>query len=281
MAAIDATRGCNQTHHAMPVPAEVSAPSTLEPTRLRCTRGHFLVVAPVRGGDRFQARCNGPCGNLIRRGALRWMCEGRECDIDVCLDCVDGDGLGGARRGRIRCLRGHCMTFHVINGHSHHERRCDGPCRRPLCAGAWTYSCEPCQKDLCVACSTDGISAEGAPPPDRGVGKRPAHLMQEPAPPAKRRAPAARRRRNLFDSESEAESAGSNDDAPLAPHPAPPRPHDSAGSGDAEEGLRRGAKRRRESAGTNAGTASRQPYGEGPGRKRSGPTSIRSRGQEQ
>ena len=277
VAAIDATRGCNQTHHAMPVPADASASNTLEPTRLRCARGHFLVVAPVRGGDRFHARCNGPCGNLIRRGALRWMCEGRECDIDVCLDCVEGDGPGGARRSRIRCLQGHCMTFHLTTGHSHHERRCDGPCRRPLCAGAWTYSCEPCQQDLCVACSTDGIAAEGALPSGRGAGKRPARPPLESVPPPKRKTPAARRRRNLFDSESAAEPSDSDDDFLVAL----PRPHDCAHKGDAEEGLRRRAKRRRESAGAHAGAAPRQPYGEGPGRKRSGPASIHSRGQEQ
>ena len=146
-----------------------------------------------------------------------WMCEGRECDIDVCLDCVEGDGLGGARRGRIRCLRGHCMTFRVTTGHTHHERQCDGPCRRPLCAGAWAYSCESCQQDLCVACPTDGISAEGASPPGRGGGKRPARPVPARGPPPKRKAPAARRRRNLFDAGSEAEPSDLDDDVPLAP----------------------------------------------------------------
>ena len=137
VAAIDADRRCNQSSAFEPRTAAGAATGAPAPMPFTCTRGHFLVPAPVlRGGAHsFQPRCNGPCGLLIWPGALRWMCEGHGCDIDVCLDCVEGAGQEGDSRARIRCPLGHSMQFRLTSALAHLVRRCDGRCvpQTPLC----------------------------------------------------------------------------------------------------------------------------------------------------
>ena len=78
-------------------------------------------------------------------------------------------------------------------------------------------------------------------------------------------------RRTLFDSDDDSEE-GNGPRAPLTPHLL-------AGEQAAES--REDGKRCRDVEGRDdsPGKVPRQAYGEGPGRKRSGPPSIRSRGQ--
>ena len=279
LAAIDADRRCNQSSALVPRVAAGAATDASVPIPFTCTRGHFLVPAPVRGGAHsFQPRCNGPCGLLIWPGARRWMCEGHGCDIDICLDCVGVVGQGGDSRARMRCPLGHSMQFRLTSAPSHLVRRCDGVCRKPLCAGAWAYGCEPCQLDLCAACSPEGVSPEAAPPRGRARAKRgraqPAQVRQRPggkragAPQRGRR---AKQRRTLFDSDDDSEDA----DAPRAPR----NPHPTVGETAAESRVDGGPSPDEEGSGDSSRKAPRQAFGEGPGRKRSGLPSIRSRGQ--
>ena len=225
VAAIDADRRCNQSSAFEPRIAAAAATEASAPIPFTCTRGHFLVPAPVRGGAHsFQPRCNGPCGLLIWPGALRWMCEGHGCDIDICLDCVGGVGQGGEPRARIRCPLGHSMQFRLTSAPSHLVRRCDGMCRKPLCAGAWAYGCEPCQLDLCAACSPEGVSPAAAPPLGRVGAKRgrvqAAKVRLRPAgkrggePQRGRR---VKHRRSLFDSDDDSEE-GDDPRVPRTPH---------------------------------------------------------------
>ena len=279
VAAIDADRRCNQSSAFEP---RVAAGATTEapvPIPFTCTRGHFLVPAPVlRGGAHgFQPRCNGPCGLLLWPGALRWMCEGHGCDIDVCLDCVEGAGQEGDSRARIRCPLGHSMQFRLTSAPAHLLRRCDGVCRKPLCAGAWAYGCEPCQLDLCAACSPEGVAPEAAPL-GRAGAKR-ARVQAEQGRPrlagkrgrAPQRGRRVKQRRTLFDSDDGSEE-GDN--------PRPPQ-HPQLLAGEKAAESREDGKRCRdgEERDGSAGKVPRQAYGEGPGRKRSGLPSIRSRGQ--
>ena len=126
-AAIHAARLCNQSTPFEPPPAAVGAQERADPPRFRCTQGHFLVPAPVRSGrDSFQTRCNGPCGMRIRPGITRWMCEGRDCDLDICLECVGKDDSEGTLRARIRCPLGHSMCFRLTSALAHPDRKCDG-----------------------------------------------------------------------------------------------------------------------------------------------------------
>ena len=279
VAAIDADRRCNQSSAFEPRTAAGAVTGAPVPIPFTCTRGHFLVPAPVlRGGAHsFQPRCNGPCGLLIWPGALRWMCEGHGCDIDVCLDCVEGAGQEGDSRARIRCPLGHSMQFRLTSALDHLVRRCDGVCRKPLCAGAWAYGCEPCQLDLCAACSPEGVSAEAAPLGRAGTKR--ARVQAEKgrprlagkrgrAPPRGRR---VNQRRTLFDSDDGSEEG---DDS------RPPR-HPQILAGERAAEPREDGKRCRdgEESDGSSGKVPRQAYGEGPGRKRSGLPSIRSRGQ--
>lgn len=269
IAAIDANRRCNQACPFEP-PLE-AAPASVTP-RLRCTRGHFLVPAPVRGGrGGFQPRCNGPCGTQIRPGTTRWMCEGRACDLDICLECVATKASEGPSRARVRCPRGHSMRFRITSTLAHPDRVCDGECRRPLLEGTLAYECAPCSLDFCAACASDGLQLVEAPPIARAPRKR----AREPPPrrvrgrPQSRGGKAPRRahpsdpRRNLFVDASDDGSASGDESPPVA-------------QGEVHG---RGNKRRRDPDDPPAGEPWRQPHGEGPGRKRSGPTSIHSRGQ--
>jgi len=275
MAAIDASVRVSQSSSLEAPQAHALASGDPQPVRLRCTRGHFLVPAPVRSGrDSFRPRCNGPCGLLLWPGTLRWMCEGFGCDLDICLECVERDGAEGTSRGQTRCFQGHSMLFRLATAHTHLDRRCDGECRRTLGVGMWTYECALCSLDLCAACAPGGILPVDVPRAARAPRKRarepPPHRArgrQTPkgvGPP--RRAPHGGRRRNLFD--------GDSDGGPDSEESSPP----------AAQGGARGrcGKRPREPVelpSRPAGGPQRQPYGEGPGRKRSAPPSIHSRGQ--
>ena len=285
IAAMDDDRRCNQNRPFEPSPPAAPASVAPTPPPFVCTRGHLLVPAPVRGGPHsFQARCNGPCGRSIERGDLRWMCEGHGCDIDICLVCVEHDDLeDGVFRGRIRCPRSHSMLFRVVTPPFHLQRKCDGGCRRLLRAGTWIYQCDICQLDLCAACSPGGVIPQAAQPPPRVKAAR-LHEPRAPAAerPAKRRAGSSRRgaRRDsraptLFDSDSDEAPADSGGDKPVAAGGT------HLGVDTAGKGLERGRRRGRSSAQPFArtGGAPRQPHGEGPGRKRGGLPSIRSRGQ--
>jgi hypothetical protein len=273
-AAIDVARVCNQSTPFEPAPAVDCDPETPEHPRLRCTRGHFLVPAPVRSGrGSFQTRCNGPCGLQIRPGTMRWMCEGQGCDLDICLECVDSDDSEGPSRARTRCPRGHSMCFRITSALAHPDRKCDGKCRKPLVEGTWAYACTTCSLDLCAACAPSGFhpalappvarasrKRARAPPPQREKRRRIARGVEAP-----RRARSGGQRRNLFVDATD-DGSTSGDDAPQ----------------DAQGRARgRGDKRPREqdATGPHPGEPLRQNYGEGPGRKRSGPTSIHSRGQ--
>ena len=273
--AMDAARLCNQSSFFEPPPPEATAPRAPQPLRFRCTRGHFLVPAPVRRGrDSFQPRCNGPCGLLIRPGTTRWMCEGRGCDLDICLDCVGTADSEGPSRSRIRCPLGHSMCFRITPTLAHPDRKCDGECRRPLVEGTWAYVCTPCSLDLCAACAPDGFPP-GAPllvarAPRKRAREPPPHRVQQRQPDRgsedlRRARPDKVRRRNLFDDDLDARQVSGAEFQPAAQGEAPVRRE----------------KRRREPDAPSlpAGGPWRQPYGEGPGRKRSGPPSIQSRGQ--
>ena len=273
--AIDAARQCNQSSSFDPPPPQVTASRAPQLVRFRCTRGHFLVPAPVRSGrGGFQLRCNGPCGLRIRPGTLRWMCEGHVCDLDICLDCVGKDDSEGLPRSRIRCPLGHSMCFCLTTASAHSYRKCDGECRRSLVEGTWAYECEPCSLDLCAACAPGGIPPPTAPPAALAPRKRarepptrPAHRLQSAqGTRAPRRARPGKQRRTLFDN-------ASDDGLSLVAEPLP------AAQG---VGRARRAKRNREPDAPSDHPARgphRQSYGEGPGRKRSGPPSIQSRGQ--
>jgi len=273
--AIDAARQCNQSSSYDPPPPQVTASRAPQLVRFRCTRGHFLVPAPVRSGrGGFQLRCNGPCGLRIRPGTLRWMCEGHVCDLDICLDCVGKDDSEGLPRSRIRCPLGHSMCFCLTTASAHSYRKCDGECRRSLVEGTWAYECEPCSLDLCAACAPGGIPPPTAPPAALAPRKRarepptrPAHRLQSAqGTRAPRRARPGKQRRTLFDN-------ASDDGLSLVAEPLP------AAQG---VGRARRAKRSREPDAPSDHPARgphRQSYGEGPGRKRSGPPSIQSRGQ--
>ena len=274
-AAIHAARLCNQSTPFEPPPAAVGAQDRAEPARFRCTRGHFLVPAPVRSGrDSFQTRCNGPCGLRIRPGTTRWMCEGRGCDLDICLECVGKDDSEGSARARTRCPLGHSMCFRLTSALAHPDRKCDGECRRPLVEGTWAYECAQCALDLCAACAPEGITPIAAPPAALALRKRGREPTSRPArvrqaargTGAVRRASHGSKRRNLFD---DASDGGSGSEA------------DPQHAAQAEVRARR-TKRSREPDATGsrpAGGPHRQAYGEGPGRKRSSPPSIHSRGQ--
>lgn len=151
-------------------------------------------------------------------------------------------------------------------------------CRKPLCAGAWAYGCEPCQLDLCAACSPEGVSPAAAPPLGRVGAKRGRVQAAKVRPrPAGKRGGAPQRgrrvkhRRTLFDSDDDSEEG---DDLC-----APRNPHLLAGEQAAESRARGKLCREVEESDDSSGKVPRQAYGEGPGRKRSGPPSIRSRGQ--
>jgi hypothetical protein len=286
IAAMDDDRRCNQNRPFEPSPPAAPASFTPTPPPFVCTRGHLLVPAPVRGGPHsFQARCNGPCGRSIGRGVLRWMCEGQGCDIDICLECVEHDGLeDGVLRGRIRCLRSHSMLFRVITPPFHLQQKCDGGCRRLLRAGTWIYQCDICHLDLCAACSPGGVVPQAAPPPPRFKAARqreprapaPERLAKRRAGPARRGARRDSRAPTLFDSDSDEAPADPESDEPVAAGGTQSEVH-TAGK-DLELGLRRGRSSAQLHARTGGG-APRQPHGEGPGRKRGGLPSIRSRGQ--
>ena len=208
------------------------------------------------------------------------MCEGHGCDIDICLDCVEAVGREGDARARTRCPLGHSMQFQLTPGPSHLQRRCDGPCRKSLCSGAWAYSCEPCQLDLCAACAPEGVAPEADPPLGRAAAKRgraqPAQARQRPAGKragAPQRGRRAKHRRTLFDSDEDSE--GADVDVPRAHL----NPHIIAGESAAEPRAEGGLCQDEEVSGASPGKVPRQAYGEGPGRKRSGLPSIRSRGQ--
>jgi ribonuclease HI len=217
----------------------------------------------------------GPCGLLLWPGTLRWMCEGVGCDLDICLECVAKDGAEGSSRGHTRCSQGHSMLFRLATAHTHIDRRCDGECRRSLGEGMWTYECAPCSLDLCAACAPGGIQpgdepARAAraprkrarePPPHRARGRQMAHGDGPP-----RRASKSERRRNLFDGDSD----GGPDSDEFAQPAAQGGAHGLCGKRPRES---------EESPSREAGGPQRQPYGEGPGRKRSAPPSIHSRGQ--
>jgi hypothetical protein len=213
MAEIDASVHVTQSSSFEAPQAHAPTSGDNQHVRLRCTRGHFLVPAPVRSGrDSFRPRCNGPCGLLLWPGTLRWMCEGVGCDLDICLECVAKDGAEGSSRGHTRCSQGHSMLFRLATAHTHLDRRCDGECRRSLGEGMWTYECAPCSLDLCAACAPGGIQpgdepARAAraprkrarePPPHRARGRQMAHGDGPP-----RRASKGERRRNLFDGDSD------------------------------------------------------------------------------
>jgi ribonuclease HI len=281
IAAMDVDRRCNQSRPLEPSTPAAPVPADQAPPPFVCTRGHFLVPAPVRGGPQsFQVRCNGPCGRSIGKGVLRWMCEGHGCDIDICLGCVVHDDQEGALRGRIRCPRGHSMLFLVVVPPSHLQLKCDGGCRRTLREGTWIYRCATCQLDLCAACSPEGVLPVAAPPPPRVKAKRNrGQRASAPDRPAKRRAgPACRGKRDpraptLFDSDSDEEPADSGGDAPGAA-----RGHQPGADREGEAPVRE-LSRGQGPAFARPGGAPSQPHGEGPGRKRSGIPSIRSRGQ--
>ena len=276
MAAIDASVHVTQSSSFEAPQAHAPTSGDIQHVRLRCTRGHFLVPAPVRSGrDSFRPRCNGPCGLLLWPGTLRWMCEGVGCDLDICLECVAKDGAEGSSRGHTRCSQGHSMLFRLATAHTHLDRRCDGECRRPLGEGMWTYECAPCSLDLCAACAPGGIQpgdepARAAraprkrarePPPHRARGRQMAHGDGPP-----RRAAKGERRRNLFDGDSD---GGPDSDEFSQP----------AAQGGAHGLCGKRPREPEESPSHEAGGPQRQPYGEGPGRKRSAPPSIHSRGQ--
>ena len=281
VAAIDADRRCNQASVFAPRISIGAAIGTPEPVPFTCTRGHFLVPAPVRGGAHsFRPRCNGPCGMLIWPGEMRWMCEGHGCDIDICLDCVGVVAHEDDSRARIRCPLGHSMQFRLTPASIHLQRRCDGPCRKPLCSGAWAFACEQCQLDLCAACAPEGVFTAADPPLARATAKRgreqPAQARPRPAGKragAPQRGRRAKHRRTLFDSDDDSEDADT--DAPRAPR----NPHISAGETAAETRADGGPGQDEEGRGDSSRKAPRQAFGEGPGRKRSGLPSIRSRGQ--
>ena len=281
VAAIDADRRCNQASVFAPRISIGAAIGTPEPVPFTCTRGHFLVPAPVRGGAHsFRPRCNGPCGMLIWPGEMRWMCEGHGCDIDICLDCVGVVAHEDDSRARIRCPLGHSMQFRLTPASIHLQRRCDGPCRKPLCSGAWAFACEQCQLDLCAACAPEGVFTAAEPPLARATAKRgreqPAQARPRPAGKragAPQRGRRAKHRRTLFDSDDDSEDADT--DAPRAPR----TPHISAGGTAAETRADGGPSQDEEGRGDSSRKAPRQAFGEGPGRKRSGLPSIRSRGQ--
>ena len=150
-------------------------------------------------------------------------------------------------------------------------------CRKPLCAGAWAYVCEPCQLDICAACSPEGVSPE-AGPLGRAGAKR-ARVQAENGRPrlaskrgrAPQRGRRVKHRRTLFDSDDDSEEG----DAPRAPR------HPQLLDGERAAESREGGKRCRdgEERDGSPGKVPLQEYGEGPGRKRSGLPSIRSRGQ--
>ena len=99
----------------------------------------------------------------------------------------------------------------------------------------------------------------------RPAGKR---AGGTPARPAR-----AKHRRTLFDSDDDSE------DADTGASRAPPNPHisvDETAAGSRADG---GPCQDEEVSSDSPRKAPRQAYGEGPGRKRSGPPSIRSRGQ--
>ena len=281
IAAMDFDRRCNQSRPLEPSTPAAPVPADQAPPPFVCTRGHFLVPAPVRGGPQsFQVRCNGPCGRSIGKGDLRWMCEGHGCDIDICLGCVVHDDQEGALRGRIRCPRGHSMLFLVVAPPSHLQLKCDGGCRRTLREGTWIYRCDTCQLDLCAACSPEGVLPVAAPPPPRVKAKRiRGQRASAPDRPAKRRAgPACRGKRDpraptLFDSDSDEAPADSGGDAPGAAIG-----HQPGADREGEAPVRE-LSRGQGPAFARPGGAPSQPHGEGPGRKRSGIPSIRSRGQ--
>ena len=93
--------------------------------------------------------------------------------------------------------------------------RCDGACGRRLPAGVWTYGCEACDADVCMACADD--------PESVGAVKRGARGSKRPP------------------GEERAEPRGK---APCGPH-AEPRAGDSGQGGEASGVLRRKAKRKR------------------------------------
>ena len=207
------------------------------------------------------------------------MCEGHGCDIDICLECVGADERVDSR-ARIRCPLGHSMQFRLTSTLLHLQRRCDGPCHKPLCSGAWAFGCEPCQLDLCAACAPEGISPEADPPLGRATAKRgraqPAQARPRPAGKragAPQRGRRAKHRRTLFDSDD-----GSEDDDADASR-APRNPHISVGETAAGSRADGGPCQDEGERGDSPKKAPRQAYGEGPGRKRSGMPSIRSRGQ--
>ena len=272
--AMDAARQCNQSSSFEPPPPEATASRAPQPPRFRCTRGHFLVPAPVRGGrGGFQPLCNGPCGSRIRPGTTRWMCEGHGCDLDICLDCVGTDDSVGISRSRIRCPRGHSMCFCLTPALAPSSRNCDGECRRPLVEGTWAYECEPCSLDLCAACAPGGIPPTAAQPAARAPRKR----AREPPPrsayrlqPAQRsgalrRPRPSKQRRTLFDDESDGVLHSEAESQPASQGEVRARRDKRSREPDAPSRMARGPQR--------------QPYGEGPGRKRSSPPSIHSRGQ--
>jgi len=272
--AMDAARRCNQSSSFEPPPPEATASRAPQPPRFRCTRGHFLVPAPVRGGrGGFQPLCNGPCGTRIRPGTTRWMCEGHGCDLDICLDCVGTDDSVGISRSRIRCPRGHSMCFCLTSALAPSSRNCDGECRRPLVEGTWAYECEPCSLDLCAACAPGGIPPTAAQPAARAPRKRAREppprsayrLQPAQRPGAPRRPRPSKQRRTLFNDESDGVLQSEAESQP-------------ASQGEVRA---RRDKRSRESDAPSrmASGPQRQPYGEGPGRKRSSPPSIHSRGQ--
>ena len=175
------------------------------------------------------------------------------------------------------------MQFRLTSALSHLDRRCDGStCHKPL-KGAWAYNCEQCQLDLCAACAPEGVSPEAAPPLARVAAKRgraqPARARQRPAGKrggAPRRGRRVKHRRTLFDSDDDSGPGDSEDDGD--PH-APRNPHRTAGERAAKSQAEVELCRDAEEIDAPPEKAPRQAYGEGPGRKRSGPPSIRSRGQ--
>ena len=142
------------------------------------------------------------------------------------------------------------------------------------------YEGEHCQLDLCAACAPEGIASEADPPLGRAAAKRgreqPAQARPRPAGKragAPQRGRRAKHRRTLFDSDDESE------DADVGASRAPRNPHISAGETVAGSRADGGPCQDEEESSDSPRKAPRQAYGEGPGRKRSGLPSIRSRGQ--
>jgi hypothetical protein len=165
------------------------------------------------------------------------------------------------------------MRFRLVPTLALSTRQCDGECRRPLVEGTWAYECVPCSLDLCAACAPGGIFPITAQPAALAPRKRareppprPARVLQ----PARgtggsRRSRPNRQRRTLFDDESDAGLVSEAESQPAA---------------QGEVCARRGKRcRELEAPSCPVRGPQRQPYGEGPGRKRSSPPSIHSRGQ--